>query len=145
MPPLAEHEVVEVMEEELGVPWEDVFACIDPVPIAAGTIGQVHRAQLEGGERVVVKVQRPTAQDEILRDLALLELFAEKVAGAMASAQVVDMPAVVRAPVQLAASGARLLARGRATSSGCARCSSRYPRLDVPGVYDDLSRPRGCS
>ena len=33
------------MEEELGVPWEDVFEAIDPVPLAAGTIGQVHRAR----------------------------------------------------------------------------------------------------
>src|SRR5216110_2590468 len=57
--PLTEAEVVQVMEEELGVPWEDVFESIDPEPLAAGTIGQVHRATLESGERVVVKVQRP--------------------------------------------------------------------------------------
>ena len=76
--PLAEAEVVAVMEEELGVPWEDVFAEIDSEPLAAGTIAQVHAARLETGERVVVKVQRPTARDEIMRDLGLLRLFAEK-------------------------------------------------------------------
>jgi ubiquinone biosynthesis protein len=54
--PLTEAEVVQVMEEELGVPWEDVFASIDPEPLAAGTIGQVHKATLDSGERVVVKV-----------------------------------------------------------------------------------------
>src|SRR5438105_4750895 len=48
VPPLTEAEVVLVMEEELGVPWEDVFESIDPEPLAAGTIGQVHRATLEG-------------------------------------------------------------------------------------------------
>ncbi|WP_410961588.1 AarF/UbiB family protein, partial [Salmonella sp. SAL4457] len=58
VPPMTEAEVVEVMEGELRVPWEDVFESIDPVPLAAGTIGQVHAATLEGGERVVVKVQR---------------------------------------------------------------------------------------
>jgi ubiquinone biosynthesis protein len=72
VPPLEEAEVVAVMEEELGVPWEDVFAEIDPEPIAAGTIAQVHGARLESGERVVVKVQRPTARDEIMRDIGLL-------------------------------------------------------------------------
>src|SRR5438552_16526848 len=41
--PLTEAEVVQVMEEELGVPWEDVFASIDSEPLAAGTIGQVHK------------------------------------------------------------------------------------------------------
>src|SRR5918996_4904879 len=72
--PLTEVEVVRVMERELNVPWEDVFASIEPEPLAAGTIGQVHRATLETGERVVIKVQRPTAREEIMRDLGLLEL-----------------------------------------------------------------------
>ena len=39
----------------------------------------MHRATLATGERVVVKVQRPDAREEIEQDLALLELFAEKV------------------------------------------------------------------
>src|SRR5439155_25186743 len=62
--PLTEAEVVQVMEEELGVPWEDVFASIDSEPLAAGTIGQVHKATLESGERVVVKVQRRAARKD---------------------------------------------------------------------------------
>src|SRR5207247_2667207 len=91
--PLTEAEVVVVMEQELGVPWEDVFASIEPEPLAAGTIGQVHRAVLEDGERVVVKVQRPTAQDDIYRDLSLLELFAEKIANPEALPKIVAIPA----------------------------------------------------
>jgi predicted unusual protein kinase regulating ubiquinone biosynthesis (AarF/ABC1/UbiB family) len=93
VPPLSEEAVVAVMEAELGVPWEDVFETIDPEPIAAGTIGQVHRGTIEG-QRVVVKVQRPTASDEILRDVALLELFAEQIAGREVFHRVVDVPAV---------------------------------------------------
>ena len=81
--------------EELGVPWEDVFTRIDPEPLAAGTIGQVHRAVLEDGERVVVKVQRPTAKDDIYRDLSLLELFAEKTANRDVLRKIVDIPAVI--------------------------------------------------
>src|SRR5439155_26536130 len=50
VPPLAREEVVRVMEEELGVPWEDVFESIVPEPMAAGTIAEVHRATLTGGE-----------------------------------------------------------------------------------------------
>ena len=37
------------MEQELGVPWEDVFETVDPQPLAAGTIAQVHRASLATG------------------------------------------------------------------------------------------------
>jgi len=93
--PLSEAEVVAVMELELGVPWEDVFASIEPEPMAAGTIAQVHRAVRVGGERVVVKVQRSTAEEEILRDLGLLEQFAEKAAGRPAFTEVVDVPAII--------------------------------------------------
>jgi ubiquinone biosynthesis protein len=80
VPPMAEHEVVRIMEHELGVPWEDVFESIGPTPLAAGTIAQVHRATLTGGDRVVVKVQRRTVRDEIEQDLALLKVFADRVA-----------------------------------------------------------------
>src|SRR5438876_306335 len=95
VPPLTEAEVVSVMEEELGVPWEDVFASIDPVPLAAGTIGQVHRATLENGDRVVAKVQRPGASDEILRDLGLLQMFAERTENRAELRRVVDVPRVI--------------------------------------------------
>src|SRR5436305_13714547 len=94
VPPLTEEQVVTVMEQELGVPWEDVFESIDPEPMAAGTIAQVHRATLSDGERVVVKVQRPTARQDIMQDLGLLELFAKKTEGRPAFRQVIDMPAV---------------------------------------------------
>ena len=95
VPPLTEAEVVQVMEEELGVPWEDVFESIEPEPLAAGTIGQVHRARLEGGDRVVIKVQRPDAAEEIERDLGLFALFAEKAEGREALSGLIDIPAVV--------------------------------------------------
>src|SRR5439155_11747800 len=91
--PLSEAEVVAVMERELHVPWEDVFGSIDPVPLAAGPIAQVHRATLESGERVVVKVQRPTAERDILQDLGLREMFAQKAAARPARRRVFVVPA----------------------------------------------------
>ncbi|MBV8194175.1 MAG: universal stress protein, partial [Candidatus Dormibacteraeota bacterium] len=51
VPPLPHADVVHAMEQELHVPWEDVFASIEADPIAAGTIAQVHRAVLANGER----------------------------------------------------------------------------------------------
>ena len=94
VPPLTEEQVVRVMEQELGVPWEDVFDHIDPQPLAAGTIAQVHRATLANGEHAVVKVQRPDAKEQIEQDLALLEVFAEKVGHRPGLKQVIDMEAV---------------------------------------------------
>ncbi|HEX2274895.1 MAG TPA: AarF/UbiB family protein [Acidimicrobiales bacterium] len=139
--PLTEAEVVSVMEQELGVPWEDVFATIDPRPLAAGTIAQVHRATLAGGERVVVKVQRPTARDEILTDLALLERFAEKAERRQGIRRLVDAPAITG---HLAASLRRELdfTREAANINRLRHALAPFPRLDVPGVYERISTAR---
>ncbi|HEX6702357.1 MAG TPA: AarF/UbiB family protein [Gaiellaceae bacterium] len=139
--PLAEEEVVRVMEQELRVPWEDVFASIEPEPLAAGTIGQVHVATLENGDRVVVKVQRPTARDEIMRDLGLLELFAEKALAREALRGAVDIPALVR---HLSDSLRRELdfLQEAANVDRMRELLEPYDRLGVPRVYHELSTSR---
>ncbi|MGZ5292296.1 MAG: AarF/UbiB family protein [Actinomycetota bacterium] len=141
VPALTEAQVVAVMEQELGVPWEDVFESIEPAPMAAGTIAEVHRATLADGSRVVVKVQRPTAREDIMQDLALLELFAEKTESRPAFRQVIDMPAVF---AHLSESLRRELDfREEATNIDRMRqVLEPYARLDVPGVYHELSSAR---
>jgi ubiquinone biosynthesis protein len=141
VPPLTEAEVVQVMEQELGVPWEDVFEHIESEPLAAGTIGQVHRARLDGGQRVVIKVQRPGAAEEIERDLGLLALFAEKAEGREALAGLIDIPAVVE---HLSSSLRREL-DFREEAENIERMREvlvRYPRLAVPWVHTRLSTGR---
>jgi ubiquinone biosynthesis protein len=61
-----------VVESELGLTIEQVFAEFDEQPIAAASIGQVHRARLPDGQEVVVKVQRPDAERQISADIQLL-------------------------------------------------------------------------
>ena len=142
VPPLSEQQVVEVMEQELGVPWEDVFDHIDPAPLAAGTIAEVHRAALATGDPVVVKVQRPNAREQIEQDLALLEVFAEKVADRPGLRQVIDMQAVFE---HLSDSLHRELdfrQEAEQHERGCAESIASYPRLRVPEVYGDLSTSR---
>ena len=138
--PMDQEEVVAVMERELGVPWEDVFASIDPTPLAAGTIGQVHRATLETGEQVVVKVQRPQA-GEVLVDLRLLELFAEKAMKRPGVRNALDVTALVD---HLGNSLRRELDfRGEADNlERMAELLAPFSRLGVPRVYRDLSSER---
>jgi len=62
-----------VIEEELGNTLERLFIEFDTTPVAAASIGQVHRATLPNGRRVAVKVQRPGAPRQIEADLGLLE------------------------------------------------------------------------
>src|SRR4051812_8796929 len=61
-----------VIEEDLGNTIERLFLDFDPVPVAAASIGQVHRATLPNGRRVAVKVQRPGAPQKIDADLNLM-------------------------------------------------------------------------
>jgi predicted unusual protein kinase regulating ubiquinone biosynthesis (AarF/ABC1/UbiB family)/nucleotide-binding universal stress UspA family protein len=141
VPPLTEEQVVGVMEEELGVPWEDVFESIEAAPMAAGTIAEVHRATLADGSRVVVKVQRPTAREDIMQDLALLQLFAEKTESRPAFRQVIDMPAVFE---HLSGSLQRELdfRQEAANIDRMRQVLKPYSRLEVPAVHHDLSSSR---
>ncbi len=61
-----------LVEEELGLTLEQAYLEFDEVPIAAASIGQVHRAVLPNGREVAVKVQRPNAPRQIESDLALM-------------------------------------------------------------------------
>ncbi len=141
VPTLTEAEVVKVMEEELRVPWDDVFESIDHEALATGSIAQVHRATLATGERVVVKVQRPGAHGEITRDLGLLGMFARKSATRPGLRQVVDPAAVIK---HLSESlQAELDFRQEAANMERMRAVlDVYPRLDVPAVYADFSTSR---
>ncbi len=67
--------VAAVIESELGRPPEEVFAEFSPGPIAAASIGQVHKARLQDGTEVAVKVQYPGVADAIRDDLANTELL----------------------------------------------------------------------
>jgi ubiquinone biosynthesis protein len=71
--------VRELLEDELGAPVDDVFAEFDWNPLAAASIGQVHRARLHGGRQVVVKVQRPGIANSVDRDLDVLNELAAMV------------------------------------------------------------------
>jgi predicted unusual protein kinase regulating ubiquinone biosynthesis (AarF/ABC1/UbiB family) len=90
---------------------------------------------------VVVKVQRPSAEGDILRDLGLFRLFAEKTEDRPAIRQVIDMPAVV---AHLSESLKRELDFTTELESveRMRRVLAPYSRLDVPAVYKEYSTPR---
>jgi predicted unusual protein kinase regulating ubiquinone biosynthesis (AarF/ABC1/UbiB family) len=58
VPPFLSEEAITVIEMELGDKLENIFTDFDRIPIAAASLGQVHRAILPTGEEVVIKVQR---------------------------------------------------------------------------------------
>lgn len=76
VPPFPSETAVSIIEEELGAPVTEVFDYFDFEPIAAASLGQVHRARLKGQD-IVVKVQRPGLKDLFDIDLKNLRVIAE--------------------------------------------------------------------
>ena len=76
VPPMSAELAAQVVEaEELGLPPERAFARWDPEPIAAASIGQVHRAITHDGRAVAVKVQYPGIAETIAADLGNVALL----------------------------------------------------------------------
>ena len=70
--PFPIEDVERVVREELGLSIEQAFVEFEERPVAAASIGQVHRATLPNGVEVVVKVQRPSAPRQVESDLRLM-------------------------------------------------------------------------
>jgi aarF domain-containing kinase len=68
--------VQRILREELGRDPGEVFASIDPQPLASASIAQVHAARLLDGQHVVIKAQRPKIDRIIEADLRVLRLGA---------------------------------------------------------------------
>jgi predicted unusual protein kinase regulating ubiquinone biosynthesis (AarF/ABC1/UbiB family) len=75
VPPVPNDAIMRVIERELGT-VKGRFAWIGEQPVAAASLGQVYRAKLVNGERVVIKVQRPGIRELVYTDLAALRIVA---------------------------------------------------------------------
>lgn len=75
--PFSFEQVRDIVSSELGLPLSRVFSRFDEVPLAAASLGQVHRAALRDGREVVVKVQRPGIRGQVLEDMEVLTELAD--------------------------------------------------------------------
>lgn len=74
--PFPFEQVKEIVESELGADLRHLYADFDETPLAAASLGQVHRATLPNGREVVVKVQRPGVRDAVRSDIQVLSRLA---------------------------------------------------------------------
>ncbi len=77
VPPFEFQEVLRIIQEDFNVPAQRLFKEIEPTPVAAASIAQVHYARLWDGSEVVVKVQRPDIGDIIERDIVIMRTIAQ--------------------------------------------------------------------
>jgi ubiquinone biosynthesis protein len=74
--PFPFEDVQRILEEDLGVRLSKAFSVFEERPLAAASLGQVHRAALRDGRIVAVKVQRPGVADTVVKDLEALDEIA---------------------------------------------------------------------
>jgi ubiquinone biosynthesis protein len=89
-------EVTSQLIQELGGPVESFFAEINPQPLAAASIAQVHRARLTTGEEVVIKVRRPGIVELVESDISALMSLARLAERHIPGSEIYDPVALVR-------------------------------------------------
>ena len=130
-----------VIEEELGNTLERLFLDFEPAPVAAASIGQVHRATLPNGRRVAVKVQRPGAPQKIEADLGLLYQAARLARERIRALDFVD----TRQLVDEFARSIRKELDYRQEARNAQNFHRHFagdPHVHVPRVYWQYTRPR---
>jgi ubiquinone biosynthesis protein len=139
--PFPFREAAAVIEQELGLTVEQLFLEFEEVPVAAASIGQVHRATLPNGRRVAVKVQRPDAPRQIEADLELMYQVARLVRERVKALQFIDTIALVDEFARTIRQELdyRLEARN---AEQFHRDFAGHPHVRVPRVYWDYSRSR---
>ncbi|MCH8805734.1 MAG: AarF/ABC1/UbiB kinase family protein [Planctomycetes bacterium] len=141
VPPFPFKQVREIVESQLERPLEEVFEQFEEQSLAAGSIGQVHRARLRNGDEVVVKVKRPRIDEivevdlEILLDLAtLLEKHVEEARIHRPTRIVEEFTRVIERELDFTTEAAHL--------ERFAALFQSDRTLYVPKVYHDTTGPR---
>ena len=138
VPPFSSEEAIERVEHELGRPVAELFASFDRTPLAAGSLGQVHRAVHFDGTQLAVKIRRPGAVRNVERDLSLMHEIAVLIERHVAEARIFD-------PIGLVNHFARTIRRelnfsreGR-TMDEFRRLFRQDATLYVPNVFWELT------
>jgi predicted unusual protein kinase regulating ubiquinone biosynthesis (AarF/ABC1/UbiB family) len=138
VPPMSPELAARVVTEELGLPPEQAFATWDPVPIAAASIGQVHRAMTLDGRAVAVKVQYPGIAETIAADLGNVGLL-RRMLKITAPSQ--DVDALLAELTERITEELDYRAEAR-NQQLFARYYEGHPTIHVPGIVEELSTRR---
>ncbi|HUK89778.1 MAG TPA: AarF/UbiB family protein, partial [Blastocatellia bacterium] len=141
VPPFPWDTAQEIIESELKIHLGAVFESVDETPLAAASLGQVHRAKLITGEAVVIKVQRPNLHRQISFDILVLRRVAKFLS---------RFPNLVRGVDWQGALGEfqttifdEMDYHQEAQNAEVFRKNfAKWPEVYVPRIYHELSAPR---
>jgi len=134
-------DVERVVRAELGLSVEQLFVEFEQEPVAAASIGQVHRAVLPNGRQVAVKVQRPDAPGTIEADLELLYQVARIVRERVKALQFIDTVALVDEFARTIRQELDYRMEARNAEQFHRRFAG-HPHVKIPRVYWSYSRSK---
>ncbi|HEX8171414.1 MAG TPA: AarF/UbiB family protein [Thermoanaerobaculia bacterium] len=139
--PFSFADVEQIVEEDLGVRISKAFESFDATPLAAASLGQVHRAVLRDGRDVVVKVQRPNVREQVRKDL---EVFSDIAAEAEKHSDIgrkMNLVGAIEQAKLAMYSELNYLTEARNTDILRENLVS-FPQLYIPAVVHDFTSPR---
>jgi ubiquinone biosynthesis protein len=139
--PFPFNQVEAILTEEFGRPLSEIFATIDPAPVASASISQVHRVVLLDGRLAALKVQRPDIAKVVQADLDIIKNLAQLIERRLPNLAVYK-------PLALAREFERTIKREldfsteRRTMQRCRALFARDTTAHIPLVFDELSTSR---
>lgn len=137
-PAVSFRHIARAIEGEHKRPLSELFASFDERPVAAASIGQVHRATLHDGRQVAVKVQRPGVADLVALDMELLEVFVRALAEGLPP---LDYDTIIR-ETRAMVSAELDYAREATLTAQLASYFGNHAHIHVPAVIPELSTTR---
>jgi len=138
VPPFPSEQAIHRLEVEFQKPIEELFAEFDREPLAAGSLGQVHRARHHDGTRVAVKIRRPNVIRDVERDLALMLDLATLIERHIPESDVFDPVGLVNHFTRTIRREMNFCREAR-TLQEFAKLFRDDATLSVPFVYDELT------
>jgi ubiquinone biosynthesis protein len=139
VPPFAPELAREALEQALGADLAASFSSFEAIPMASASVAQVHAAELENGEQVVVKIVRPDIEVVIREDIELISTLAAWLDRKLEEARRLHLPAVV-ADYERTIFGELDMRREAANTEQLRQNFAESELLYVPRVHHELCR-----
>ncbi|HEX9162131.1 MAG TPA: AarF/UbiB family protein [Thermoanaerobaculia bacterium] len=139
--PFSFGDVERTIEEELGAKISKIFEEFEARPVAAASLGQVHRAVLRDGREVVVKVQRPNVREQVRSDLDVLTEIAQTIEAHTDIGRKMNLSGAIEQARMVMLNELNYLQEARNTEILRENLST-FPQIYIPEVIHDLSSSR---
>jgi len=139
--PFSFAEVERIVEEELGVRISKAFDTFESTPLAAASLGQVHRAVLRDGAEVVVKVQRPNVREQVREEMQVFHDIAQSLEQHSDIARKLNLVGAIEQAKLTMTNELNYLQEAR-NAEVLRHNLAPFPRIYVPRVVHDLTTSR---